>query len=171
MGRIGWAVTVALLMACGSVLYIYLAIDEPVRAPAVQRAQSQDMLDRHAAALGRYRTAHEGAWPKDLLKLYQFSRAQEDPTLHLEFGDWAVPGGGIYRYRPPQADGDVVMASDKAHRVVAAGEQWTVDGAPARDDHPAVYFVLGDDLQVRKLSPDAHRRAVPWLYDEQAEGR
>lgn len=151
MSRAAWiSVMFALVMGVGAVV-VYNEFRAAELRPAVQRQLSELRLKQFAEAIATYRTRH-GAWPENLYLLMRDAK--------LPFGANTVRGGGVYGYRPPAAgaaDDTVVMASDRCHDAVRAGEPWGAEGQVADRDIPAVAYVLTLGGKVEAVS-DAERQ-------------
>lgn len=152
MSRAAWITVVfAVIMGVGA-LMVYRSFRTAEERPAVQRQLSEVRLRQFAEAIAVYRSRH-GAWPENLFQLMRDAK--------LPFGANAVRGGGLYTYRapPPGADDDtVVMASDRCHAAVRAGEPWGGQGERATQDIPAVAYVLTLDGKIQAVSVEERDR-------------
>lgn len=167
MDRLQAAVAVALLLVAASAVYIGMRMESvPELDPRAERQLSQDRLRRHAVVFRRYREAHDGAWPADLLSLRRFSKALPE-AQRLRWFDAAVAGAGIYQYRRPPAAAaaeTIVMAAPMAH----AAAEWTDPASGATTRLPATHYVLRADLTVESIPPVEQERRVDWLDENDA---
>ena len=150
-----WGMGVALAIIAAAVVYIAVEIDDPQQEPVLQRQQSRARLLQHSQVFAAYQQQHQGNWPSSWRELRRFSLSLPDSRLHIGVLGRAVPGGGIYEYRQPNNESDVIMASEMIHEAI-------LTSAPAQ---PAIHFILDAQLQVRSLSEQQQRRLAPWLYE------